>query len=50
MKEKREEVNKAKEIKKIIQNEQKIELQKNLDMFLNLNKEEKNLRKELVEK
>lgn len=50
MEEKREEVNKVREIAKIINNEQKNELQKNLNVFLNLNKEEKMLRRELVEK
>lgn len=47
---KREEVNKIREISKIIHNEQKNELQKNLSVFLTLNKEEKILRRELVEK
>ena len=47
---KKDEVSKAREINKIIQNEQKGELNKNLSIFLHLNKEEKNLRKELVEK
>jgi hypothetical protein len=48
--EKREEVNKAREISKLIHGEQKDELDRNLQAFLNLNKEEKSLRKELVEK
>lgn len=47
---KREEVNKNREISKIIHNEQKEELDRNLMAFLALNKEEKVLRKELVEK
>lgn len=47
---KREEVNKTREISKIIHNEQKEELERNLNAFLTLNKEEKILRKELVEK
>lgn len=50
LEQKREEVNKAREINKIIQTEQKGELDKNLQVFLHLNKEEKALRKELVEK
>lgn len=48
--EKREEVNKLREITKIIQTEQKFELDKNLQVFLALNREEKHLRKELVDK
>lgn len=47
---KRDEANKAREISKIIHNEQKEELERNLMAFLTLNKEEKVLRKELVEK
>eukprot|EP00347_Sterkiella_histriomuscorum_P006457 403352701 len=47
---KRDEVNKVREISKIIHHEQKNELQKNLTVFLTLNKEEKLLRRELVEK
>jgi hypothetical protein len=43
-------VNKVREISKIIQNEQKAELDKNMQIFLHLNREEKNLRKELVDK
>jgi len=43
-------VTKVREITKIIQQEQKGELQKNLNLFLTLNKEEKMLRKELVDK
>lgn len=50
MEEKREEVNKIREISKIIHTEQKTELERNLQVFLALNKEEKNLRKELVDK
>ena len=50
LEEKREEVNKVREISKIIHCEQKNELQKNLSVFLTLNKEEKLLRRELVEK
>ena len=48
--EKRDEVNKLREITKIIQSEQKFELDKNLQVFLALNREEKYLRKELVDK
>ena len=48
--EKRDEVNKIKEISKIIQSEQKNELGRNLQVFLALNREEKNLRRELVDK
>ena len=48
--EKRDEVNKLREITKIIQSEQKFELDKNLQVFLALNREEKHLRKELVDK
>ena len=48
--ERREEVNKIREITKIINTEQKYELDKNLQVFLALNREEKHLRKELVEK
>lgn len=50
LEEKREEVNKLREISKIIHTEQKHELDRNLQVFLSLNKEEKGLRKELVEK
>lgn len=46
----REDANKVREISKIIQNEQKTELDKNMQIFLHLNREERNLRKELVEK
>ena len=46
----REDANKVREISKIIQNEQKSELDKNMQIFLHLNREERNLRKELVEK
>jgi hypothetical protein len=46
----REDASKVREISKIIQNEQKTELDKNMQMFLHLNREERNLRKELVEK
>ena len=46
----REDANKVREISKIIQNEQKSELEKNMQIFLHLNREERNLRKELVEK
>ena len=47
---KKEDVNKIREISKIIQSEQRTELDRNMQVFLHLNKEEKNLRKELVEK
>lgn len=50
LEEKREEVNKLREITKIIETEQKTELERNLQVFLALNKEERNLRKELVDK
>ena len=50
MYEKREEVSKQREIARIIQGEQRGELQKNLNVFLALNKEERMLRRELVEK
>ena len=43
-------MNKIREITKIIHTEQKYELDKNLQVFLALNREEKHLRKELVEK
>ena len=43
-------MNKVRFISKIINTEQKNELQKNLAVFLTLNKEEKLLRRELVEK
>ena len=46
----REDASKVREISKIIQNEQKVELDKNMQIFLHLNREERNLRKELVEK
>jgi hypothetical protein len=46
----RDEVNKTREIAKIIQTEQKSELERNLHLFLNLNREEKHLRRELVDK
>ena len=48
--EKRMEVSKQNDIKKIIKNEQKQELNKNIEVFLHLNKEEKGLRKELCDK
>lgn len=41
---------KQREIKKIIKNEQKAELDRNIQVFLHLNKEEKGLRKELCDK
>ena len=46
----RDEINKQREIKRIIKGEQGKELDKNLKMFLNLNNEEKILRNELAEK
>lgn len=47
---KRQEVNKQREIKRIIKSEQGNELNKNLSVFLNLNNEERILRQELVDK
>ena len=47
---KRLEVNKQREIKRIIKSEQNNELNKNLSVFLNLNNEERILRQELVDK
>lgn len=41
---------KQREIKKIIKNEQKQELDRNIHVFLHLNKEEKALRRELCDK
>jgi hypothetical protein len=41
---------KTREIKKIIKTEQEKELDKNLQMFLNLNNEERLLRQELADK
>jgi len=46
----RQEVNKQREIKRIIKSEQSNELTKNLSVFLNLNNEERILRQELVDK
>lgn len=46
----RDEVSKYREIKKIIREEQKNEQQKNLQVFVNLNYEEKILRKELADR
>lgn len=48
--ERRQEVNKQREIKRIIKSEQSNELTKNLSVFLNLNNEERILRQELVDK
>jgi len=50
LEDKQQEVMKQREIKKIIKNEQKAELDRNIQVFLHLNKEEKGLRKELCEK
>lgn len=50
LEEKRLEATKQREIKKIIKNEQKQELDRNIQVFLHLNKEEKGLRKELCDK
>jgi len=47
---KRQEVQKNREVKKIIKTEQKAELDRNIQVFLHLNKEEKGLRKELCDK
>jgi hypothetical protein len=46
----RNEVSKYREIKRIIKEEQQNELKKNLQVFVNLNLEEKILRTELVER
>lgn len=46
----RNEVSKFREIKRIIKEEQQNELKKNLQVFVNLNLEEKILRTELVER
>lgn len=46
----RQEARKAREIHKIIKEEQSSELAKNLNVFLNLNNEERILRQELVDK
>jgi hypothetical protein len=48
--EKTQDVVKQREIKKIIKTEQKAELDRNIQVFLHLNKEEKGLRKELCDK
>ena len=48
--EKRQEVFKHREIKRIIKSEQEAELQRNMEVFLHLNKEEKELRRELCDK
>lgn len=48
--ERKQDVIKQREIKKIIKNEQKAELDRNILVFLHLNKEEKGLRKELCDK
>mmetsp|Transcript_17748 Transcript_17748/g.27433 ORF Transcript_17748/g.27433 Transcript_17748/m.27433 type:complete len:198 (+) Transcript_17748:1054-1647(+) len=48
--EKRQDVMKQREIKKIIKTEQKTELDRNIQVFLHLNKEEKGLRRELCDK
>jgi hypothetical protein len=46
----KETVAKTREIKKIIKGEQKAELDRNIQVFLHLNKEEKTLRRELCDK
>jgi hypothetical protein len=46
----RQEAKKQREIHRIIKEEQTNELQKNLNVFLNLNNEERILRQELVDK
>lgn len=46
----RQEVQKQREISRIIKTEQSNELTKNLSVFLNLNNEERILRQELVDK
>ena len=46
----KQDVQRNREIKKIIKNEQKSELDRNIQVFLHLNKEEKGLRKELCDK
>lgn len=50
LEEKRQEVMRQREIKKIIKSEQTGELDRNIKVFLHLNKEEKELRKELCDK
>jgi len=46
----KQDVAKTREIKKIIKGEQKAELERNIQVFLHLNKEEKGLRRELCDK
>jgi hypothetical protein len=46
----KQEAKKQREIHKIIKEEQKHEVDKNLNVFVNLNNEEKILRQELVQK
>ena len=50
LEDKQQEVLKQREIKKMIKGEQKAELDRNIQVFLHLNKEEKGLRKELCDK
>jgi hypothetical protein len=50
MEEKRQEVVKTRDVKKLIKAEQKAELDRNIQVFLHLNKEEKGLRRELCDK
>ena len=50
LEEKKAEVIRQRDIIKIIKNEQKSELDRNIQVFLHLNKEEKGLRKELCDK
>jgi len=50
LEEKKQEVLRQRDIKKIIKTEQKAELDRNIQVFLHLNKEEKGLRRELCDK
>ena len=50
LEERKMEVMKQRDIEKIIKIEQKQELDRNIQVFLHLNKEEKGLRKELCDK
>ena len=50
LEERKMEVMKQRDIEKIIKTEQKQELDRNIQVFLHLNKEEKGLRKELCDK
>ena len=50
LEDKKQEVNKQREIRKIINAEQKTELGRNIQAFIHLNNEERELRKELCDK